>query len=73
MFPFYGDILYEYFVCYIIAFDLGIIKSVLANPQMKIIDPWNYHGALRSECSFDGVKFKRIIVVQRIVHGKTKT
>lgn len=30
---------------------------------MQIIDPEDFCGALRSECSFDGVRFKRIIMV----------
>lgn len=33
------------------------------NLEMQIIDPEDCRGALRSECSFDGVEFKRIIMV----------
>lgn len=49
--------------CSNIAFDLEIFKRVPINPEMQIIDPEDCCGALRSECSFDGVKFKRIIMV----------
>lgn len=49
--------------CSNIAFDLEIFKHAHINLEMQIIDPEDCHGALRSECSFDGVKFKRIIMV----------
>lgn len=49
--------------CSNITFDLEIFKRVAINPEMQIIDPEDCCGALRSECSFDGVKFKRIIMV----------
>ena len=49
--------------CSSITFDLEIFKRVPINPEMQIIDPEDCCGALRSECSFDGVKFKRIIMV----------
>lgn len=51
------------FQCSNIAFDLAIFKRVPINPQMQIMDPEDCCGALRSDCSFDGVKFKRIITV----------
>lgn len=50
-------------LCINIAFDLTIFKHVPINPEMQITDPEDCCGALRSECSFDGVKFKRIIMV----------
>ena len=49
--------------CSNITFDLEIFKRVAINPEMQIIDLEDCCGALRSECSFDGVKFKRIIMV----------
>lgn len=49
--------------CSNITFDLKIFKRVPINPEMQIIGPEDCCGALRSECSFDGVKFKRIIMV----------
>lgn len=47
----------------VIIFDLEIFKSVHINPEMQIIDPEDCCGALKSECSYDAVKFKRIIMV----------
>lgn len=49
--------------CSNISFDLEIFKRVPINPEMQIIHPEDCRGALRSECSFDGVKLKRIIMV----------
>ena len=47
----------------ILYFDLEIFKHVAVNPERPITEPEDCRGASRSERSFDGVKFKRIIVV----------
>lgn len=48
-----------------IAFDLEPFKRVPINLEMQITGPEDCCGALRSERTFDGVRFKRIITVWR--------